>query len=267
MAISDSFNSYETPPSVDLVHLAVPESIFSIVASYSPNFIVHSLAGKMLTERNEKSLLDMTSKVDAVVIGCGLGDDEKTKRAVRRIIKICTKPLVIDADAIKAVSEELSVMKGKNCVITPHLGEFRLLTNTFPDDLNAIEREVKSTARALGITVLLKGRVDIISDGRNVKLNNFGNQAMSVGGTGDALAGVVGALLSKRVSPYNSARVGAFINSYAGDLAFEEKGYSMLATDLIEKIPEVLKRFMEDFSTHYVKLESELISTNLDKIS
>ena len=84
----------------------------------------------------------------------------------------------------------------------------------------------------------------MISDGKRTKLNRTGNEGMTVGGTGDVLSGIVSALLAKGVSSFNAARIAAFTNGAAGDLAFKEKGYSMLATDVIEKIPMVLKEFL-----------------------
>ena len=97
-------------------------------------------------------------------------------------------------------------------------------------------------AKATGGTVLLKGRIDLISDGRQVKMNRTGNSGMSVGGTGDVLAGITAGLLTKKVSPFNASRISAFINGSAGDLAFEKNSYGLVATDLLERIPQVLRR-------------------------
>mgnify|MGYP000974548262 CR=1 FL=1 len=97
-------------------------------------------------------------------------------------------------------------------------------------------------AAKLEFTILAKRRIDIISDGVTTKLNRTGNAGMSVAGTGDVLAGEAVALLSKQVSPFNSARMAAFLNGTAGDLAFQRLGYSIMATDVIEQIPDVLHR-------------------------
>ncbi|MCK4902121.1 MAG: bifunctional ADP-dependent NAD(P)H-hydrate dehydratase/NAD(P)H-hydrate epimerase, partial [Thermoplasmatales archaeon] len=89
-----------------------------------------------------------------------------------------------------------------------------------------------------------KGPIDIISNGQETKLNDIHNESMTVGGTGDVLAGIIGALLSKGVEPFNAARAGIFINGAAGNLAFKKHSYGLIATDLIEEIPEVLKKYL-----------------------
>ena len=86
--------------------------------------------------------------------------------------------------------------------------------------------------------------MDIISDGQMIKFNIIHNEAMTVGGTGDVLAGIIGALLSKNTDPYSASRIAAFINGFAGNKAFEKKSYGLIATDIIEEIPIVLKTFL-----------------------
>jgi len=141
------------------------------------------------------------------------------------------------------------VLKGKTGVITPHAAEFEALTGEpLPKDHEEREIAVKEAAARLGFTILAKRRIDIISDGINTKLNRTGNAGMSVAGTGDVLAGEVAALLSKRVTPFNAARMAAFLNGTAGDLAFQRLGYSIMATDVIEQIPEVLRRTLRKLS-------------------
>jgi NAD(P)H-hydrate epimerase len=155
---------------------------------------------------------------------------------------------LIDADGIKAVGENKSILtrrKSLTGVITPHLAEFRILTGEkLPESVNGKAELVKKYAKKFNLTVILKGPTDIISDGTNLKLNRSGNPGMTVGGTGDVLAGIVGGLLAKELSPYNAARVGAFVNGYSGDLAFNELKYSMVATDVVEKIPRTLNEFL-----------------------
>jgi hydroxyethylthiazole kinase-like uncharacterized protein yjeF len=153
--------------------------------------------------------------------------------------------LVIDADAIKPVAGNIEALKNGNGVITPHAGEFKILSGeSIRSDVNERAEQVKAFAKKLGFTVLLKGKIDIISDGERVKLNRTGNPAMTVGGTGDVLAGITGAILSKGVTPFNSARIAAFTNGTAGDLSFKDLGFSMMATDIIDKIPIVVNSFL-----------------------
>jgi NAD(P)H-hydrate epimerase len=131
-------------------------------------------------------------------------------------------------------------------VITPHPAEFRILTGEkTPDAISDRSEIVKKFAKKYNLTIILKGHVDIISDGSTIKLNRTGNPGMTVGGTGDVLAGIVGGLLAKGLSPFNAARVGTFINGYSGDLAFNELRYSMVATDVVDKIPVTLNTFVK----------------------
>jgi NAD(P)H-hydrate epimerase len=230
---------------VDLVHIATPRKTYKIIASYSPNFIVHKLSDKILVSEDLEVVSNLLDKVEAVIIGPGLGDHPDTISAILEFVKVCKKPMVIDADAIKAVSIEPDLLKGKSGVITPHSGEFQILTDErAKPDLNERGNQVASLAKEIGFTVLLKGKIDIISDGNYIKLNRTGNPGMTVGGTGDVLAGLCGGMLSKGISPYNSARIGAFTNGTAGDLAYKDLGHSMMATDIIDKIPIVLNSFV-----------------------
>lgn len=273
---------------VDLVRIATPKKTWQIIASYSPNFIVYSLSNEILVKEDVEEVLNLAEKVDCVLIGCGLGDAEETKIAIKEIIKNCKKPMVIDANAIEVCSD-FDILKGKSGIITPHKEEFRKLTGI---DLNKVSFDfengkiklklenpkekqklekttiskefyenfkeiiseeliknafiVKNLAEKIGFTILLKGKIDIISNGKFIRLNKTGNSAMTVGGTGDVLAGICSGLLAKGLTPFDAARLSAFINGYAGDLAFKEKSYGLLATDVIEKIHEVLKIFLEE---------------------
>ena len=130
-------------------------------------------------------------------------------------------------------------MKGKKVVVTPHKTEFEILTKQEPTLKN-----ITKTAKEYNITIQLKGNIDTISDCENIKLNETGTPAMTVGGTGDVLAGVVSGLMSKGLIPYNAARLGAFITGFAGELAFKEKSYGLLPEDVIEKIPTVFNQFL-----------------------
>ncbi|MGD0057599.1 MAG: NAD(P)H-hydrate dehydratase [Methanomassiliicoccales archaeon] len=233
---------------VDLVHIATPVMSYYPIACYSPNFIVHRLSGDNLLERDLDLLRMLSRKVDSVLIGPGAGDHPDTYLTIQRFVREFDKPIVIDADGIGAVSKDLSVLKGKTGVITPHAMEFKTLSGiTLPENYDARIEPVREFANKISMTILLKGRVDVVSDGERVKLNRTGNAAMSVGGTGDVLAGQVVGLISKGVDPYDAARISAFTNGFAGDLAYEQLGFSLLATDVIDKIPPVLKRFLERF--------------------
>jgi NAD(P)H-hydrate epimerase len=103
---------------------------------------------------------------------------------------------------------------------------------------------VREAGKTFGATILLKGPVDIVSDGTRVKFNYTGNPGMTVGGTGDVLCGLVAGLVSKGMTPFDAARLGAFVNGYAGDLAFKEKSYGLTSMDVAENLGRVLAEFV-----------------------
>ena len=228
---------------VDLAYVAAPEKTANTISSMSPDLITIKLEGKHLNQRNIPALKTYMEIASAIVLGPGLGLHVETREAVKAVVEAVEsagKPLLLDADGLKAFAEfrrKLSVP----LVLTPHAGEYAILTGKkLPEDLEERVSEVGKTAAELGAVILLKGPVDIISDEECSKLNFTGNPGMTVGGTGDVLSGIVGAFLAQQVDPFEAAVAGAFVNGAAGDFVFEEKGYHMVSTDLIDWIPRVL---------------------------
>ena len=228
---------------VDIAYTASPEETAHDIASMSPDLITIKLEGSHLNQKNLNLLKDYFGLVDAVVMGPGVGLHSETKSFVKACVKAVEeagKPLLLDADGLKAFSEFKRSLKVP-LVLTPHAGEFAIFTGKkLPDDLEGRVQMVKQAAAELGAVILLKGKVDIISDGKRVKLNFTGNPGMTVGGTGDVLSGIVGALLAQKVDPFEAAVAGAFVNGAAGDLAAGELGFHLVATDLLNFIPQVL---------------------------
>ncbi|MCE8428692.1 MAG: NAD(P)H-hydrate dehydratase [Candidatus Methanoperedens sp.] len=221
----------------DIVTVASPKSVSDIIASFSPNLIVRALSGERLIEDDIPIISGLIEKHDVVVIGMGLGKSDETRLVVRKIIPLCKKA-VIDADALVP---EIFPASCRNTIITPHKGELKRISG-----INVPESEKEKIgflldfAKNNNVSVLLKGAVDLISDGAEVRANRTGNAGMTVGGTGDVLAGLAGALFAKH-DAFSAACAAAFINGAAGDLAFSEFGYGLLATDVIDQIPEVMK--------------------------
>jgi hydroxyethylthiazole kinase-like uncharacterized protein yjeF len=223
---------------VDLVTIATPESSFQVIASYSPDFIVRRLEGQVLVPGHIGSLKAYCKDADAVLIGPGLGRDKDTITAVNDLLKGLEKPVVLDADGLFALAQAKSFKFMVPAVLTPHAKEFARLGGSEQLSPEAVD----ILARKFNAAILLKQPVDIVSDGQRHKLNRTGNPKMSVGGTGDVLAGIVAGLMAKGVQPYNAARMGAYLSGAAGDLAFGRLGQSMTATDVIACIPAVLGR-------------------------
>ena len=228
---------------VDLTYIAAPERTAYAIASIASDLITVKLEGSHLNPRNTAVIKRYLETSTAVVIGPGLGLHKETKDAVVGLVEMIEKekiPLLLDADGLKAFAESKLRIRSP-LVLTPHAGEYRLLTNKkLPMDFETRVEDVRKTARKLKAVILLKGHVDVISDGERVKLNFAGNPGMTVGGTGDVLSGVVGAFLAQGADPFEAAVAGAFINGAAGDFVQGEKGYHMVPTDLIEWIPRVM---------------------------
>lgn len=227
---------------VDLLHIATPESSFQSVASHSPLFIVHCLEGSRLGNPHVNDILSWMDQADCLLMGPGLGMGPETLQAVVRLMQECKLPLVVDADALHAIGPGHRLSLDRPMVLTPHGREFERLSGTsLPKDMHDRAEAVRQQASEFGCTILLKGETDIISDGQRIKFNTTGNSAMTSGGTGDVLAGVVAGLLSKGMTPFNAARLGAHLNGAAGDLSFRLKSYGMTALDLCQQVPYALK--------------------------
>jgi len=232
----------------DISIIVAPESVASSIRSFSPNIIVHTYPGKVLTLEAIDIITPLVERSDTIVVGPGLGTADETFEACLKLFEIVKekrKALVVDADGLKALSTSPFILAGTKTVLTPHAGEFRKLVNFDIAKLPLKERmeHVRRAAEQLGTTILLKGHWDVISNGDQVKVNVTGNPAMTVGGTGDVLSGLVATFLGWGNDPLTAASVAAFVNGIAGDLATQEKGYHIVATDLLNKIPDVFKKF------------------------
>ena len=228
----------------DLVFLVGPKRAMDVAASYSPLLITEPLEGKQL-ERKHLKILAMIQKVKpkAVVIGPGLWRSSETRKAIIQCVEKTSLPMVIDADAIRAMSVAKEKLKNKKVVLTPHANEFLEFSGVkVTTDIEERARVVKEYAKKYNSVILLKGHVDVISDGKRIVLNKTGDPRMSVGGMGDTLAGILGALLARGCNLFESACAATYINGLAGELAVKRFGESVVTTDLIEEIPRVMKR-------------------------
>jgi len=236
---------------IDLVYVAVPGAIADVVKGYSMDLIVEPVgtsATQKLAPQGLGEVLRWEERCDAVVLGPGLGDDSgslELAALVYRRLAEKGKPVVVDADALKAFGNMEQVPRHPGAVLTPHAGEFRAMTGSdLPLDLETRKEAVRALADKLGCTVLSKGPIDIVSDGLHIKLNDTGNAAMATGGTGDVLSGTVGAMLAKGMDAFDAARTAAFVAGTAGDAALEELGHSMLASDVLWNLPGVFGEYL-----------------------
>ena len=235
----------------DLVYVATPEKSAEAIKSTSPDLIVKSLEGDKLSLKHSEEILEMADNVDAVLIGPGAGIDDETSKLFNVLVTKIKKPLVLDADSLKQV--ELSLIKNReDIILTPHIFEFKSFFNITDDlkldidsyDFNKVDENItqfQQITRQIKATVLVKGKYDLILSGTRFRINKSGNAGMTVGGTGDALAGISASLLAQGLNSFDSACLGVFINGLAGERAFDVKGNGFSATDLVSYIGNVIK--------------------------
>ncbi len=233
---------------VDLATIAAPEKTAWVMNSLSPDLITIKLPCEDLGPRVLQEIFAELKRSTAVVMGPGLGSNGETLDAsVELAYKLRRShpklPALFDADGLKALTSDPILMRWMPWVLTPHAGEFKILTGSnLPSELSGRIKLVIMTAEKLRCVVLLKSHVDIISSPNGeLKLNYTGNAGMTVGGTGDVLSGIVGAFLAQGAEPFKAAVAGAWACGRAGDLCLAEKGYEFLASDVIDKLPEVFK--------------------------
>jgi len=234
---------------VDMVRIIAPKRAADIIASFSPNMAAYPLEGKWLERKHLTTLIGMTEAAKevargncAVVIGGGMGRSEDTQDAILEYLEEVSVPAVIDADAIHAIGKKPEIISGKPFLITPQTYEFFVLTGREVYRLPEEEKikAVQEEAKKLQTTILLKGPTDIISDGKEVALNKTGSPYQTKGGCGDTLAGICGALMARGIDAFTAAQAAAYINGKAGEIVAERLKEGLLATELIEAIPEVL---------------------------
>ena len=225
-----------------LVFLGVPESIYAIEAIKLNEAIVFSLPeedGKLSADA-VPAILERLPKMDAVLIGPGLGQSNGVLQVVKAILEQTDCPVVLDADGINLIAGHKDIVRGRTnpTILTPHAGEFGRLGG------NPEERTVAAEAMAkdLGCILLLKGHHTVITDGGTTYINTTGNPGMAVGGSGDMLAGIITALLGQGIAPLEAAACGAWLHGAAGDICAAEIGqYGMLPTDMLNVLPRLLK--------------------------
>ena len=228
----------------DLVYTCVPKINVMSTRAFSPNLIVVPLVDVKLTRGSVQKLLGIIPKeLDSATMGMGLGiqDREAIKILIRSLLD---RAVMLSLDASCLVPEILPDIQDKKVIVTPHAGEFRRLFGEMPPD-NVKQRTtmVEKYAKTNGVTILLKGPTDIVSDGTQTYLNPKNISAMTVGGTGDVLSGVVAAMLAKNKNPVQAASAAVFINGKAGYLAQKKYGLHIVSTDLLDFIPFAMKPF------------------------
>lgn len=226
-----------------LTFLGVPESIYAIEAVKLNEPVVFPLPDEkgMLSIFAVPEIEKRLSQMDAVLVGCGLGQSPGTFSVVKTVLEQARCPVVLDADGINVLAAHKDILRGRAypTILTPHEGEFLRFGGTVGEDRMA---SAAHFSREWNSIVLLKGHRTCITDGTLGYRNETGNPGMAVGGSGDVLAGMVVSLLGQGMKPLEAAACAAWLHGAAGDLCAEEIGqYGMLPTDMLTRIPRLLK--------------------------
>ena len=222
----------------DLVYMYVPECNFDVTRAASPDFIVKKYSGEYFSPRAASEIISFGKTCDAVLIGPGLGEKESVLEGVLELIKKLRIPTILDASAIFALKKIRKFPLEQDILITPHHNEFSHLVDR---DMRVDEGDtqsiilLRSIAMDLHLNIVLKGPVDLVaSDEGDVVKNCTGNAGMTVGGTGDVLAGIGAALMAAGNSGFVAAQAAAYMCGSAGDRAFKRFGDGLMASDLVE---------------------------------
>lgn len=226
-----------------LVFLGAAESIYAIEAVKLDEPVVFALPDRdgKLSEESIPDILGRLPQMDAVVLGCGLGQSDGTLAVVKTVLEEARCPVVLDADGINVIAAHKDILRGRTSptILTPHAGEFARLGGDLSMDREAA---AEAMARDLGCMILLKGHNTVITDGDTTYINETGNPGMAVGGSGDVLAGIIGSFLGQGIPPLEAAAGGAWVHGAAGDICAAEIGqYGMLPTDMLHVLPRLLK--------------------------
>lgn len=234
---------------IGLLKCALPRGIYPIAAVAVPESVFYPLAqteSGALSAENLPLLLERAEQSSAVLLGCGLSVCGDTREIVRGFLRECTRPMLLDADALNCIDGEAELLRSAKApvVVTPHPAEMGRLIGKTAQQVNAARTQTaQDFAAAYGAVTLLKGAGTVIAapDGR-VLLNTTGNSGMATGGSGDVLSGIIGALLAQGAGPLDAAAAGAYLHGRAGDLAAERLGkISMLPSDIIDELSTVLR--------------------------
>jgi NAD(P)H-hydrate epimerase len=203
-----------------------------------------------------KAIKNFLKHIDILVIGPGLGQEKSTQYLIRKLISETDKPLIIDADGLNALVGKMNFLlkrkeKAKSVIVTPHPAEMARLLKT---SIKTVQKKRKKIAITLasdfGLTVVLKGRNTVVANSRGkTYINRTGNPGMATAGSGDVLSGMIAAFLGQGLDAFNAAKYAVYLHGLAGDLAAKEKTQlSLVASDIIHKIPEAIKQNLKSQS-------------------
>lgn len=233
-----------------LVTLAAGKSLYPIMAAKMNEVMVRPFfetKDYSLSLLAEKDLLAFSEKCDSIAMGPGISQNKETQALVRNLIVKFAKPIILDADGINALSGHTAVLKNVKCpvALTPHPGEMSRLIGKTVEEIQKARKEVAlNFANEYNTVLVLKGHNTVVaSPAGDFYINETGNAGMATGGVGDILTGVIASFVGQGMDIFSASVLGVYFHGFAGDLAAREKGtLSLIASDLLNKLPEALKR-------------------------
>jgi len=236
-----------------LVTVGVPECCWQVVANGDPHYMTWLFAydesGKLL-KKASGLILNENARFNCLALGPGLGRSDATSEVVSELYQKWNGPMVVDADALFALSTIKNWINLPTCgprLMTPHCIEWERLCGIRANDREQQEQAVTQftrTAKERGqeLIVVLKGPGTFVSDGHLTTRNTTGNPSMAVGGSGDCLTGIIAAMICQGLPVIEAARCGVYLHGLAGDLAHAElRSPSTLAMDLINYLPNAFR--------------------------
>ena len=225
--------------------LLVPEKIKDLSRKVSPNLIVKPFGNETIGEGDFEEVKTQIEKSDSIAIGMGIGRSEESLEMARKIIDYAVskgKKLVVDADAIYAIGKAARL--NKNVAVTPQEKEFvQLYGEEESKELNERVSQAVALANSIGATVVAKGHTTIITNGKLLRLNTAETSALATMGTGDVLSGIIAGYAATGAVMLDACAAGVYLHSRAGDLLALEKGTHIIAEDLIDIIPKIIKAY------------------------
>lgn len=218
---------------VDTLSVCLPCCHEEVAKQYLLNAFVHPFQGDYITDADIEPILELVAPLDCIVLGSGIARTGERVHALEEIIASCTTPMVLDATALQ--KNTLDLVRGKQAVLTPHLGEL--------ERMNVDENDLQDIANEYQAIIVLKGPTDRIFSSHSTDEVAGGNAGLTTGGTGDVLAGLIGGLIAQGMAPIDAARDACGVMKQAGNELFEDKGYAYTAYDVTTHIPRLLKTF------------------------
>lgn len=232
-----------------LVKLITPKSAYPIIASHTIQSVFCPVDENdgIISLSSLDTILGELKNCDCVVIGCGMGVNDDTRKIVTKVLENSNVPVIIDADGINSLLSSIDILKDIKVpvVLTPHPSEMARLISKSVTEVQSNRIEIsKNFAKEYGITLVLKGANTVVTDGEKVFVNTTGNPSLAMGGTGDMLSGMIGSFAAQGMPVEDAVKAGVFIHGHNADSAckkFSKRGLTVF--DLTEHLGILMSEF------------------------